>query len=55
MPGTSYGIHRASAVMTLAVSVVVTLVLVLAAAETRRGADDPACRAREACQHVLSR
>ena len=55
MPGASCGIHYASAVMTLAVSMLVTALLVLAAAETRPGAHDPACRARGACQHVLSR
>jgi hypothetical protein len=46
MPGTSCGIHRASAVTTLAVSVVVTLVLLLAAAEMPR--DDDACAASPA-------
>jgi hypothetical protein len=52
MPGE---IHRASAVMTLTVSVIVTALLLLAAADTRRGDADPACRAREACPHVLNR
>jgi hypothetical protein len=56
MPEERFGMHRASAVMTLAVSVIVTLALVLAAAgDTRPGDADPACGARGACAQVLSR
>jgi hypothetical protein len=41
MPGETYEIHRASALMTLAVSVVVTAVLVLAATDPRETGADP--------------
>ena len=44
MPGESYRIHRASAVMTLTVSVIVTAVLMFAAAADTRHADK-ACTA----------
>jgi hypothetical protein len=41
MPGETYEIHRASALMTLAVSVIVTAVLVLAATDPRETGADP--------------